>query len=96
MDYESFVNSLEESACPVSDNAWLEALWYEANGDWHHAHHIVQSMPDGMASRIHAYLHRKEGDDWNSRYWHDRAGSAFPDHLSLQQEWEMLVRENLR
>ncbi|EIC21641.1 hypothetical protein [Thiorhodovibrio frisius] len=59
----------------------------------------VQSLPDGLsqtgAARIHAYLHRKEGDLWNSRYRHRRAGSVFPDHLSLQEEWDMLVRENL-
>lgn len=46
-----------------------------------------------MAARIHAYLHRKEGDEWNSKYWHRRAGSVHPQKLSLEQEWESLVSE---
>jgi hypothetical protein len=95
MDYKSFLNSLKSEQCPVEDNVYLKALWYDANNDWHRAHEIVQSMPDAMAARIHAYLHRKEGDDWNSRYWHGRAGSEFPADMSLQQEWEMLVRQTI-
>jgi hypothetical protein len=50
-------------------------------------------MDDVMAARIHAYLHRKEGADWNSRYWHRRAGSEFPEGMSLEAEWEGLVQE---
>lgn len=99
MDEQRFRQSLNEPSCPVTDNPCLAALWFDAKGDWNRAHEIVQSLPDGPseagAARIHAYLHRKEGDPWNSRYWHRRAGSDFPNHLSLQQEWEMLVRGNL-
>jgi len=38
-----------------------------------------------------AYLHRKEGDDINSRYWHRRAGTTFPADLTLEGEWQLLV-----
>lgn len=48
-----------------------------------------------MAARVHAYLHRKEGDDRNSRYWHRQAGTTYPEHLTLDEEWEHLVRELL-
>ena len=46
-----------------------------------------------MGARIHAYLHRKEGDNWNSRYWHRQAGSVYPEDMSLDQEWDYLVRQ---
>jgi hypothetical protein len=48
-------------------------------------------MDGATAARIHAYLHRKEGDEWNSRYWYRRAGTSYPENMSLAQEWEYLV-----
>lgn len=91
--YDQFIDSLEQDVEPSGLGPYLLALWYDARGDWHTAHEIVQALDDATAARIHAYLHRKEGDDWNSRYWHGRAGSVFPKGISLQQEWEMLVRD---
>jgi len=61
--------------------------------EWDTAHEIVQQIDDAEAARIRAYLHRKEGDDWNARYWHRRAGSVFPEYMSLKEEWNFLVRE---
>jgi hypothetical protein len=72
-------------------NDHYRALWYDLNGDWDTAHSIVQVMSDIQAMWIHAYLHRKEGDEWNSRYWHRRAGTSYPGNMSLAQEWEYLV-----
>ena len=91
MKYKEFIDSLGQDTCPHELDPCLQALWYDAAGEWNTAHEIVQSMGGTMAARIHAYLHRKEGDDWNSNYWHRRAGSTFPHHLSLEQEWESLV-----
>ncbi|MGB5495470.1 MAG: hypothetical protein WBM97_13445, partial [Sedimenticolaceae bacterium] len=68
----------------------MRALWYDAKGEWDRAHEIVQQLDDVMAARGHAYSHRKEGDDWNPRYWHRRAGSAFPEKTSLKEEWDSL------
>jgi hypothetical protein len=93
MDYHAFMDSLEDQSCPPGVNDCLRALWYDASGDWHSAHRIVQDLAGSAAARIHAYLHRKEGDDWNSRYWHKWAGTEFPQGMSLQEEWEMLVRD---
>lgn len=95
MDFQVFIASLEEQDCPVGLNDYLCALWHDARGDWNRAHQIVQDLPGTTAARIHAYLHRKEGDDWNARYWHRRAGTEFPEALSLQEEWESLVHELL-
>jgi hypothetical protein len=68
----------------------LVALWWDAKGDWAHAHHLVDSLesPEGMA--VHAYLHRKEGVTWNADYWYDRAGRTFY-RATLEAEWEALV-----
>ena len=93
MNYDEFVASIESGACPEGLEPNLRALWYEGTGDWHTAHQVVQTEGGRMAARIHAYLHRKEGDDWNSRYWHRQAGSTFPSGMSLEEEWESLVRE---
>ena len=93
MNYQEFIDSLELDTCPEQLDPCLQALWHDATGDWNTAHQIVQQMSTATAARIHAYLHRKEGDDWNSRYWHRQAGTTYPDHMSLQQEWESLVTE---
>ena len=92
MEYQEFVEGVEEQACPEGLEPALQALWYDARGEWHMAHEIVQQMDDVTAARIHAYLHREEGDDWNSRYWHRQAGSTFPENMSLEEEWRMLVK----
>ena len=95
MNYDDFLDSLEADRPPAELDPWLEALWYARKGDWDRAHRMVQALGDRKAARIHAYLHRVEGDLWNSRYWHDRAGSRFPDHLSIEEEWSALVKQAL-
>ena len=91
--YEVFMKSLDYGVCPGGLDPGLQALWYDAKGAWDTAHEIVQARDDVMASRIHAYLHRKEGDEGNARYWHRRAGTVLTEDLSLEAEWEALVRE---
>ena len=93
MHYQQFIESLDTGACPDELEPCLRALWHDGAGDWDKAHEIVQQRGDRMAMRIHAYLHRKEGDDWNSCYWHRRAGSVYPDDMSLHEEWDYLVRQ---
>jgi len=46
------------------------------------------------AARVHAYLHRKEGDSANADYWYSRAGAERP-RGTLEKEWEALAREFL-
>jgi len=68
----------------------LAALWWDAKGNWARAHSLVDELetPDGMA--VHAYLHRKEGVEWNANYWYSRAGRNF-QRPTLDAEWEALV-----
>lgn len=68
----------------------LKSLWHDAKGDWHEAHAQVDQLTDQQSAWVHAYLHRKEGDNWNADYWYKRAGKTRPN-LSLDEEWEQLV-----
>jgi hypothetical protein len=89
-----FTASLKHPEPPVGLNPILQALWHDAKGNWEMAHNIAQSK-EGTAAydRLHAYLHRKEGDASNARYWYRRAGSVVFEG-SLQQEWDELVAQN--
>jgi len=93
MQYAAFIDSLGRPAPPAGVDPCLQALWHDASGDWTTAHEIVQALDGRSAARIHAYLHRKEGEDWNARYWHRQAGTVFPEGVSLREEWDGLVRE---
>lgn len=83
MDYLTFARG------PEPDNHYLRVLWLDANGQWGKAHDLADSRSDADSAWLHAYLHRKEGDEWNARYWYNRAGRPFPD-CSLRDEWQNL------
>ncbi len=74
--------------CP---NDFIKALWLVKNGNWENAHELMQ-MHEGNFDydRIHAYLHRVEGDLFNAKWWYRNLGLAFPS-ISIDQEWEKLV-----
>ncbi len=90
MTLEQYQSSFTKSAPPADLPATLEALWWDAKGDWARAHALVDELEtaDGMA--VHAYLHRKEGAAWNADYWYARAGSAHR-RPTLEAEWLALV-----
>ena len=73
-----------------SFSAELKALYYDGKGDWGKSHAMVDDLPGKSAARVHAYLHRKEGDLWNADYWYRRSGESRPS-LSLDEEWEILL-----
>jgi hypothetical protein len=85
-----FKMSLERDSPEGHMGGQLRALWYDAKGDWDTAHKQVDHLSDQGSARIHAYLHRKEGDIWNADYWYGKAGESRP-HSSLDEEWEELV-----
>lgn len=71
------------------------ALWFDGKGDWDKAHDQVDQLSGKTAARVHAYLHRKEGDLWNADYWYAKAGEKRPS-MSLDEEWKDLVERFLR
>jgi hypothetical protein len=90
MTAAEFRKSLEAEAPPQGTWTPLAALWWEAKGDWQHAHGLVDALesPEGMA--VHAYLHRREGADSNADYWYQRAGRGY-FRPQLEEEWLALV-----
>ncbi|WNJ21018.1 hypothetical protein [Pontibacter sp. G13] len=94
MDFASFHQSLTDSQPPAGLHPLLRAMWYDGRGDWDSSHDIAQDIPGKWGSWVHAYLHRKEGDEWNAGYWYRQAGRPFP-HLSLEAEWEEIVQQLL-
>ena len=68
----------------------LIALWWDRKGDWHRAHAAVQDGVTPSDAWVHAYLHRREGDLDNARYWYRKAKKPVAE-ASLTSEWEGLV-----
>jgi hypothetical protein len=90
MNVESFTASIAAARPPAGLSASLQALWYDASGDWNRAHKIVQGEDSKDAAAVHAYLHRKEGDLSNADYWYGRARRA-RSARSLDDEWRELA-----
>ncbi len=91
MQFETFQQTIKEPSPPEGITVYLSAMWYEGHGNWDKAHSMVDHLEDTIACWVHAYLHRKEGDTWNADYWYRKAGRKRPD-VSLQQEWEIIVK----
>jgi hypothetical protein len=85
-----FKISLEMESPDAHLSVQLKALWYDAKGNWDAAHKQVDHLNDRASARIHAYLHRREGDIWNADYWYAKSGESRPQ-FSLHEEWEELV-----
>lgn len=90
MTLAEFKSSLSLPQAPETSYL-LRSLWYDAKNNWHEAHELVDGTDGQDAALIHAYLHRKEGDQWNADYWYRRAGTPRPD-MTLDEEWESLVQ----
>jgi hypothetical protein len=90
MKADEFKTSLHQQLPPRELSAPLTALWWDAKGDWPRAHGLVDSLDTPAAMAVHAYLHRKEGADWNANYWYTRSGRNY-HRPTLDAEWEALV-----
>jgi hypothetical protein len=90
MTQKEFEASLTSHEPPPSLSPLLRALWYDARGDWDKAHHIAQDVETSEGAWIHGYLHRKEGDLSNARYWYRRANQPEASD-SLESEWQRIV-----
>jgi hypothetical protein len=87
MTVTAFRLSLSEAAPPGGSSPALQALWWAGKGDWAQAHGCVQQHEgDPACDRVHAHLHRQEGDLSNARYWYRRAGQPVAE-TTLQDEW---------
>ena len=91
MTFSEFRACLKQSEPPSNLSNTLQALWYDAKGDWASAHNIAQEINTREGSWIHAYLHRKEGDLSNASYWYNRANQPV-SRKSLIDEWEEITK----
>jgi hypothetical protein len=91
LDFRAFRESIAQTQPPAGLGAAMLALWWDAKGDWDKAHDHAQERDDAAGMRVHAYLHRKEGDQSNAAYWYRRCAAA-PSVLTLDEEWEELAR----
>ena len=94
MTYDELLISLSETTPPPNLAPLVAALWWEAKGDWNRAHEIAQDINSKEGARMHAYLHRKEGDESNAGYWYRQAGKPH-SQLSSMEEWQQIVRDVL-
>ncbi len=91
MDLPAFKASIALPQPPDGLGFALQALWWDAKGDWDKAHECAQARDDAAGMSVHAYLHRKEGDQDNAGYWYRRCRKP-PATVTLEEEWEELAR----
>ena len=94
MTLETFTASVAGGEEPPDLPPTLRALWLDGTGNWSAAHDLANEIAPPDGARIHAYLHRKEGDLDNARYWYRQAGRP-PFEGSLADEWSTLARDLL-
>jgi len=89
MTLDEFRASIAAGVAPAVAPLLL-ALWHDARGDWDQAHRIAQDVDTNDGAWVHAYLHRREGDLGNARYWYQRAGRTEAAD-ALEHEWARIV-----
>jgi len=89
MTLSEFRATLKDAAPPDVSPA-LVALWHDARGDWEMAHRVAQDVNDRSGAWVHAYLHRKEGEIDNARYWYGQADKPAATD-SLEAEWDRIA-----
>lgn len=95
MSFADFQRSLtSQPGPPPGLTPALRALWHDAAGDWDRAHACVQEDGSRASAWVHAYLHRKAGDEGNAGYWYARAGRAKFEG-GADAEWEQIARAML-
>lgn len=95
MSFEEFQQSVTRgTTASAGMSGALQALWHDGRGNWDAAHDCAQEDHSRDGSWVHAYLHRKEGDEGNAGYWYARAGRSMPAKgVTLEAEWAAIARE---
>jgi hypothetical protein len=91
MTFDEFFHSTQVADRPPFNlSLALQALWYDKRNGWQQAHEFLGDGTDPESAWVHAYLHRREGDMSNARYWYDRAKQ--PECTSeLDAEWRQIA-----
>jgi hypothetical protein len=91
MTLDDFRQTLTAPEPPARLSHALAGLWWDAKADWKRAHESAQQGEGRDGSWVHAYLHRKEGDQGNAAYWYSRAGKPVSKE-SLDAEWISILK----
>ena len=91
MDLKQFRESLLANAPPAGMSLVLAALWWDAKGNWQKAHECAQQEENPDHAWVHAYLHRKEGDLPNARYWYHQASRPVANG-DFENEWTRIAQ----
>jgi hypothetical protein len=94
MTLVEFRRSLTKRTPPADLPPALVGLWWAGKDKWDTAHKIVMDEGGKDCARVHAHLHRVEGDQENARYWYRRAGVPVATG-GLKAEWEAIARDLL-
>ena len=94
MTFAELKRSLTRRRPPGGASPALEALWWAAKDKWDTAHKLVMDEGGTDCARVHAYLHRVEGDPENARYWY-RAAKVQPAVGPFEAEWAAIARDLL-
>ena len=95
MNLEEFIKSIQTlDKCPASLPLSLQGLWYDKKYGWDEAHELIGDASDSDTAWVHAYLHRREGDLNNARYWYNRSGQP-ESKLGLDEEWNQIASQLL-
>mgnify|MGYP001793814263 FL=1 len=95
MNLEEFNKSIQTlEKCPASLPLSLQGLWYDKKYGWDEAHEFIGDASDKDTAWVHAYLHRREGDLNNARYWYNRSSQP-ESKLSLDEEWNQIASQLL-
>ncbi|ORX38196.1 hypothetical protein BD324DRAFT_619926 [Kockovaella imperatae] len=80
---KAFDPSLARPISKLNEHKYVIAALHLANDDIHHCHEIAQANEgDPTANLLHATLHRREGDYWNSKYWLSRTSHPLLPDIS--------------
>jgi hypothetical protein len=91
MTFDEFKSSLTGDEPAPGLSPLLVAMWRDGKGNWGRAHEIAQDVASAEGSWVHAYLHRKEGDEGNAGYWYGQANQPHT-RQPLDAEWEEIVK----
>jgi hypothetical protein len=94
MTLDDYRESLTAADPPAGLTLALTGLWWDGKGNWQRAHESAQQDEGKDGSWVHAYLHRKEGDQDNAAYWYSRAGKSVCRE-ALGEEWLSIARDLL-
>ena len=92
MTFEEFLAVDPDRAEAMSPE--LRALALDRAGRWQEAHDLADKAGTPETQRVHGYLHRKNGELSNARYWYEQLGETMLDGPP-DEEWSALVRRFL-